>query len=157
MRERYIQELYRLRQRRGVTLTEARTLIDNRNVFGSMMVHMGDADALVSGVTQHYPDTIRPALQIVRVREGLHKVSGCYAMITRKGDCVFPRRHQREHRADGRGPGGDRTVHRANGAAIRRGAAGGDAVVLQLWQHATSAVREGAAGGGIAAPRRSRR
>lgn len=89
MRQRYLQELFRLRQRRGVTLTEARTLIENRNVFGSMMLHMGDADALVSGVSQHFPDTIRPALEIVRVREGLHKVSGCYAMITRKGGVYF--------------------------------------------------------------------
>jgi malate dehydrogenase (oxaloacetate-decarboxylating)(NADP+) len=89
LREPYIQELYRLRQRRGITLTEARIAVDNRNVFGSLMLHMGDADALVSGVTQHFPDTLRPALEIVRVREGLHKVSGCYAMITRKGDVYF--------------------------------------------------------------------
>ncbi len=89
LRERYIEELFRLRQRRGMTLTEARLQIANRNVFGSMMLHMGDSDALVSGVTQHFPDTLRPALQIVRVREGLHKVSGCYAMITRKGDIYF--------------------------------------------------------------------
>ena len=88
-RETYIQELFRLRQRRGVTLQEAETLINDRNVFGSMMVHMGDADALVSGVTQHFPDTIRPALQIVRMREGLHRVSGCYAIITRKGEVFF--------------------------------------------------------------------
>ncbi len=54
-----------------------------------MMVRMGDADALVSGVTQHFPDVIRPALQIVRMREGLHTVSSCYAMITRKGDIYF--------------------------------------------------------------------
>ena len=89
LRERYIQELFRLRQRRGMTVSEARQQISNRNIFGSMMLHMGDADALVSGVTQHFPETIRPALQIVRVREGLHKVSGCYAMITRKGDIYF--------------------------------------------------------------------
>src|SRR5437879_1330739 len=88
-RERYIQELFRLRQRRGMTLSEAKSQIANRNVFGSMMLHAGDADALVSGVTQHFPDTICPALEIVRVREGLHKVSGCYAMITRKGDIYF--------------------------------------------------------------------
>src|SRR5215469_7591754 len=44
---------------------------------------------LVSGVTQHFPDTIRPALQIVRMREGLHHVSGCYAVITRKGEVFF--------------------------------------------------------------------
>ncbi len=89
LRERYIEELFRLRQRRGMTLSEARLQIGRRNIFASMMLHMGDADALVSGVTQHFPDTIRPALQIVRVREGLHKVSGCYAMITRKGDIYF--------------------------------------------------------------------
>ena len=89
LRERYIQELFRLRQRRGVTLSDARTLIDDRNVFGSMMVHMGDADALVSGVTQHFPDVIRPALQIVRMREGLHRVSGCYPMVTRSGALYF--------------------------------------------------------------------
>jgi malate dehydrogenase (oxaloacetate-decarboxylating)(NADP+) len=89
LRDGYIQELFRLRQRRGMTLTEAPQQINNPNIFGSMMLHMGDADALVSGVTQHFPDTIRPALQIVRVREGLHKVSGCYAMITRKGDIYF--------------------------------------------------------------------
>ena len=55
------------------------------NVFGSMMVHMGEADALVSGVSQHFPDTIRPALQIIGTREGLRRVSGCYLMITRSG------------------------------------------------------------------------
>ncbi|MGA7380908.1 MAG: NADP-dependent malic enzyme [Terriglobales bacterium] len=88
-RDVYIQEFCWLRQRRGVTLSEARELIDNRNIFGSMMVHMGNADALVSGVTQHYPDTIRPALQIIKVREGVHKVSSLYALITKKGDMLF--------------------------------------------------------------------
>ncbi len=85
----YVQELFRLRQRRGVTLNEAQTLINDRNVFGSMMVHTGDADALVSGVTQHFSDTIRPALQIVRMREGFHRVSGCYVMISHKGEVLF--------------------------------------------------------------------
>jgi malate dehydrogenase (oxaloacetate-decarboxylating)(NADP+) len=89
LRESYIQELFRLRQRRGVTPSEARTLINDRNVFASMMVRQGDADALVSGVAQNYPDAIRPALQIIRMREGLHTVAGCYAMIPRKGDIYF--------------------------------------------------------------------
>ena len=88
-RETYALELFRLRQRRGVTLNGAHALINDRNVFGSMMVRMGDADALVSGVTQDFSDTIRPALQIIRMREGLHRVSGCYAMITKKGEVYF--------------------------------------------------------------------
>jgi malate dehydrogenase (oxaloacetate-decarboxylating)(NADP+) len=85
LREPFLQELFRLRQRRGVTLTEARVMMKDPNVFGSMMVHMGEADALVSGVSQHFPDTIRPALQIIGTREGLRRVSGCYLMITRSG------------------------------------------------------------------------
>ena len=89
MREDYVQELFRLRQRRGVTMVEARTMLKDRNVLASMMVHMGDADALVAGVTQHFPDTIRPALQIVRMREGLHRVSGCYPIVTRSGSLYF--------------------------------------------------------------------
>jgi malate dehydrogenase (oxaloacetate-decarboxylating)(NADP+) len=89
-REAYIHEYYRLRQRRGVTLSEARELVrNNRNVFGSLMVHLGDADALVSGVTQHYPDTLRPALQVIKVREDVHRVSGLYVVLTRKGDLLF--------------------------------------------------------------------
>jgi malate dehydrogenase (oxaloacetate-decarboxylating)(NADP+) len=88
-REAYMQEYYHLRQRRGVTLSEARELIKNRNVFGSLMVHMGEADALVSGVTQHYPDTLRPALQVIKVRDDVHRVSGLYVVLTRSGDLLF--------------------------------------------------------------------
>lgn len=85
----YTDELYRLRHRRGVTRTEAEDLILDPNIFGSMMVHLDDADALIAGLTQHYPDTIRPALQIIKVREGLSKVSGLYLLITPRGDIYF--------------------------------------------------------------------
>jgi len=88
-RQDYVAELYHLRQRRGVTLGAADEQMNDPNIFGSMMVRMGDADALVSGVTQNYPDTIRPALQVIGVREGIHKVSGVYIIITRKGDLYF--------------------------------------------------------------------
>ena len=85
----YVQEFYRLRQRKGVTLAAAEELMHHRNIFGAMMVRMGDADALVSGVSQNYPDTLRPALQVIGVREGIHKVSGIYLLITRRGDLFF--------------------------------------------------------------------
>jgi malate dehydrogenase (oxaloacetate-decarboxylating)(NADP+) len=85
----YAQELFRLRQRKGVTLSEARKLILNRNQFGAVMVNCGDADVLIGGLTQHYPDTIRPALEVIPVREGFRKVSGLYLMITQKGDVYF--------------------------------------------------------------------
>jgi len=85
----YTEELYRLRHRKGVTRREASEIILNPNVFGAMMVHLGDADALISGLTSHYPDTIRPALQVLSVRPGLKKVSGLYVLITGKGDIYF--------------------------------------------------------------------
>jgi malate dehydrogenase (oxaloacetate-decarboxylating)(NADP+) len=88
-RESYVREFYRLRRRRGVTLSEARTLLADHNYFGSMMVRMGDADAIVSGVTGHYPDTIRPALQTIELQPGVHRVSGLYALLNRRGDIFF--------------------------------------------------------------------
>jgi malate dehydrogenase (oxaloacetate-decarboxylating)(NADP+) len=77
----YVDELYRMRNRKGMTRNESLEWMQNANVFGSMMVHMGDADALISGVTQNYPDTIRPALQIIQIAPGLTRVSGMYMMI----------------------------------------------------------------------------
>jgi malate dehydrogenase (oxaloacetate-decarboxylating)(NADP+) len=88
-REGYIQALYELRRRRGVTLSEAQEYINDRTLFGSLMVQMGDADALVGGVDKHFPDTIRPALQVIKPRPGLHRVSGLYVLVTRRGDMYF--------------------------------------------------------------------
>jgi malate dehydrogenase (oxaloacetate-decarboxylating)(NADP+) len=85
----YAEELYRLRQRRGVTRSEARELLANYNYFGAMMVHMGDADGLVAGVSQHYPDTIRPALQVIATRPDVHKVAGLYIIITKRDVFLF--------------------------------------------------------------------
>jgi len=87
--ERYINELFRLRQRKGITLAEARRLITkNRNYLGAMMVHMGDADTLLSGIEHHYPDTIRPAMEVIGKQDGLSKVHGAYMMVTKK-EVVF--------------------------------------------------------------------
>lgn len=77
----YVEKFYEMRQRKGVTLTEARILMHQPNYFGPMMVYMGDADAFVSGLTYHYPEVLRPALQIVKPREGVKKVAGLYIMI----------------------------------------------------------------------------
>jgi malate dehydrogenase (oxaloacetate-decarboxylating)(NADP+) len=87
-REAYVQELFRMRQRKGLTSAEADRLLHDRNYFGAMMVHLGDADGLVSGVTQHYPETIRPALQIIGLKPGLTRVCGVYCIIANK-KCFF--------------------------------------------------------------------
>jgi malate dehydrogenase (oxaloacetate-decarboxylating)(NADP+) len=79
--EEYAQKLHEMRRRDGMTLVEARKRLRLRNYFGTMMVEAGDADGLISGLTQAYPETIRPALQILHTREGVRKVSGCYILI----------------------------------------------------------------------------
>ena len=53
------------------------------------MVRLGEADALLGGVDKHFPDTIRPALQVIKPRPGLHRVSGLYVVVTRRGDMYF--------------------------------------------------------------------
>jgi malate dehydrogenase (oxaloacetate-decarboxylating)(NADP+) len=85
----YTEEFYNLRQRKGITRTEAEQTIRNPTTFGSMMVRLNDADALIGGLTTHYPDTIRPALQVIDVRPELRRVAGVYVMITQKGDIYF--------------------------------------------------------------------
>src|SRR6516165_5459624 len=80
----YVEEYYRLRQRRGITRNEAREQMLNANYFGAMMVHKGDADGLLAGVSQHYPETIRPALQIIKTRENVNRVSGVYLILTKQ-------------------------------------------------------------------------
>ena len=87
--EEYTEEFYSLRQRKGITRTEAEQTILNPTTFGSMMVRLNDADALIGGLTTHYPDTIRPALQVIDVRPELRRVAGVYVMITPKGDIYF--------------------------------------------------------------------
>ncbi len=84
--EEYAEELYRLRQRKGVTLAEARRMMrNNRNYFGAMMVDKGDADSMLSGINAHYPDTIRPALEVVGKQPQLTSVHGMYMMVFKKG------------------------------------------------------------------------
>jgi malate dehydrogenase (oxaloacetate-decarboxylating)(NADP+) len=79
--ELYVRELYELRQRKGVTLSEARDQLRDPTVFGAMMVRHGDADALVAGVSQHYPETLRPALQIIQMRDGISRVASVFMLI----------------------------------------------------------------------------
>jgi malate dehydrogenase (oxaloacetate-decarboxylating)(NADP+) len=87
-RERYAHTLYTLRRRKGMTHAEAEKLLLDRNYFATMMLEADDADALIAGIAQHYPDTLRPALQIIRTRPGISKVSGMY-MVFVKNEVYF--------------------------------------------------------------------
>jgi malate dehydrogenase (oxaloacetate-decarboxylating)(NADP+) len=85
----YLNEYLRLRQRKGVTMSEAPRHMSARTRFAAMMVHKGDADAVIAGITQHYADTIRPALELIPKRKGVQRVSGMYMLITPKGQVYF--------------------------------------------------------------------
>jgi malate dehydrogenase (oxaloacetate-decarboxylating)(NADP+) len=84
----YVEEFFQMRQKKGVTKVEAAETLKSPNYFGSLMVHRGDADCLVSGLNMHYPETIRPALQVVKIKPELSIVSGLYMMIF-KEDIMF--------------------------------------------------------------------
>jgi malate dehydrogenase (oxaloacetate-decarboxylating)(NADP+) len=86
--EAYVSCYYRRRQRKGITLFDAERLMKTQNVFGMMMVQCGDADGLVSGLTQHYPDTVRPALQIIGKKDGVNRIAGLY-MLVFKNETIF--------------------------------------------------------------------
>jgi malate dehydrogenase (oxaloacetate-decarboxylating)(NADP+) len=87
--EKYAETFYELRHRKGITYQDALRTMKLPTYFGSMMVHVGDADGLVEGLTKRYPETLRPALQIIGVRPDVKKVAGIYMMILKNGDIYF--------------------------------------------------------------------
>lgn len=84
-RNEYSEIFFRKRNRRGFNAYEAKKIMRDRNYFGCMMVECGDADAMISGLTKNYPDTIRPALQVIGTEEGVNKIAGMYMMMTKRG------------------------------------------------------------------------
>jgi malate dehydrogenase (oxaloacetate-decarboxylating)(NADP+) len=77
----YAQALFELRQRKGMTLLDATDQLQDSTVFGALMVRLGDADALVAGVSQHYPETMRPTLQIIGKHDQVTRVAGVHLML----------------------------------------------------------------------------
>ena len=84
-RQAYGEIYFEKRQRRGVNKYEVNKKMKDRNHFGCMMVETGDADAMISGLSRNYPDTIRPAIQIIGTEDGVSKIAGMYIMLTKKG------------------------------------------------------------------------
>jgi malate dehydrogenase (oxaloacetate-decarboxylating)(NADP+) len=80
-REAFADFLWERRQRKGLSLAEAHQRLYNTNYFGSVMVALGSADALVSGVNLHYPETIRPALEVIGAHPRAGVVSGMYMLV----------------------------------------------------------------------------
>ena len=87
--EKYAEFLFQKRQRRGITLFDAKKMMRNRKYYGASMVQFGNADALISGLTRNYAATVRPALQVIGTDPNAHLVAGMYMMITKKGPVFF--------------------------------------------------------------------
>lgn len=84
----YAKKYHELRQRKGITMLDSERLLKTHNIFGMMMVREGQADGLISGLTQHYPATVRPALQIIGKDDGIKNIAGMYMMIF-KNQTIF--------------------------------------------------------------------
>ncbi|PTM04966.1 MAG: NADP-dependent malic enzyme [Bacteroidetes bacterium] len=88
-REEYAQMFFKKRQRKGITLYEARKYMRDRNYYGVAMTEMGHADAFVSGTTKRYSEVIKPIFKILGAQKGLSRIAGMYIMLTKKGPMFF--------------------------------------------------------------------
>jgi malate dehydrogenase (oxaloacetate-decarboxylating)(NADP+) len=88
-RDRYAQHLWQRRQRKGMSLVEANQRISRATTFGSVMVAVGDADALVGGIGKHYPETVRPALEVIGAHPRVGLASGLYMLVFEKHVVFF--------------------------------------------------------------------
>jgi malate dehydrogenase (oxaloacetate-decarboxylating)(NADP+) len=84
-RNKYAEIFFAKRGRKGFNAYESKKVMKDRNYYGCMMVECGDADAMISGLSKNYPDTIRPALYTIGTEEGVKKIAGMYLMLTKKG------------------------------------------------------------------------
>lgn len=83
--ERYAEDFYQLRKRKGLIRADARNFMSTRSSYAAMMVLSGDADAMIGGQSRKFVDTLRPALQIIGPREGVKKVAAVHIAITKNG------------------------------------------------------------------------
>lgn len=81
-RNEYGNLFFEKRKRRGYNFHEAKKIMRERNYFGCMMVETGDADALISGLTRNYPDTIKPALEVIGLQKGISRIAGMHIVLT---------------------------------------------------------------------------
>lgn len=84
-RKTYGAAFFEKRMRKGFTEFEAIQIMRERNHFGAMMVEVGDADAMVSGITRNYRDVVKPAIQAIGVQKDIKRVAGMYILMTKKG------------------------------------------------------------------------
>jgi malate dehydrogenase (oxaloacetate-decarboxylating)(NADP+) len=85
LRKKFGDIFFEKRHRKGINNYEALKAMKDRNYFGCMMVETGEADCMISGLRRNYPDTIRPAIQIIGMEDGVKKLAGMYLLFTKRG------------------------------------------------------------------------
>lgn len=81
----YGKKFFEKRKRKGVTEFEAIQTMRERNHFGAMMVDMGDADAMISGLTRNYRSVVKPVIQTIGLEKDVKSVAGLYILNTKRG------------------------------------------------------------------------
>lgn len=84
-RERYGEVYWKARQRKGISFTEAKKIMRERNYFAAMMVNSGDADALITGYSRSYPSVVKPMLELIEKEKGVTRVAAANLMLTKQG------------------------------------------------------------------------
>lgn len=79
--DKMVEELCEIRKSKGMTPEQAREILKENNYFGTMLVKMGYADALLGGATYSTADTVRPALQLIKTKPGNTLVSSCFILV----------------------------------------------------------------------------
>ncbi len=85
LRKLYGDQFFNTRHRKGINRYESYKVMKDRNHFGCMLIKNGEGDCMISGLSRNYPDTIRPALQIIGTEPGVKKIAGMYIMFTKRG------------------------------------------------------------------------
>ncbi len=89
LRKDFSKKYWELRNRFGITMNESKRRVRDRNFFGSFMVEEGLADGMVTGVTRNYPESLKPALQVIGLQKNVKKVAGLYIALSNDGPIFF--------------------------------------------------------------------
>ena len=81
---RYVETLWKLRQRHGMLAHDAERALHSRTMFAALALQEGTIDGVVAGLAKHYADAVRPFLQVVRTRPGVQRASGCYIVVFKR-------------------------------------------------------------------------
>ena len=89
LRKIFSKKYWELRNRFGITMNESKRRVRDRNFFGSFMLEEGLADGMVTGVTRNYPESLKPALQVIGLQKNVKKVAGLYIALSNDGPIFF--------------------------------------------------------------------